>query len=96
MIGFNMLKAFERVMYYELDGQENPDSEVKHYGVFNVKFHDGVISSIDNEDPIGWWYKSIDDLVKENPDVIVDSVLPNYQNTLIEIYNRWQKPLTTN
>ena len=89
-----MLKAFERIMYYDSDLKATLGAEVRHYGIFDVSFHDGIVSSIANEDPIGWWYESIDDLVKNNPNVVVDKNIPNYQNTLIEIHNRRQKTLT--
>ena len=88
------MKVYERVMYYDPDIKASLGAEVRHYGIFDVSFHDGVISSIDNEYPIGWWYESIDDLVKDNPKVVVDKEIPNYQNTLIEIHNRRQKTLT--
>ena len=89
-----MLKVFERTMYYDPSIRANLDAKITHYGVFDVSFHDGVISSIANEDPIGWWYKSIDELVKDNPKAVVDNNIPNYQNALIEIHNRWEKTLT--
>lgn len=89
-----MLKVFERVMYYDPDIKASLGAEVKDYGIFDVSFHDGVISSIANEYPIGWWYRSIDDLVNDNPKVVVDPILPNYQNSLIEIHNRREKTLT--
>lgn len=89
-----MLKVFERTMYYDPDIKASLGAEVTHYGVFDVSFHNGIISSIANEDPIGWWYESIDDLVKDNPKAVIDNNIPNYQNTLIEIHNRRQKTLT--
>jgi len=48
-----MLKVYERVMYYDPDIKASLGAEVRHYGIFDVSFHDGVISSIDNEYPIG-------------------------------------------
>lgn len=89
-----MLKVFERTMYYDPDIKASLGAEVTHYGVFDVSFHNGIISSIANEDPIGWWYESIDDLVKDNPKAVIDNNIPNYQNTLIEIHNRREKTLT--
>jgi len=89
-----MLKVFERTMYYDPDIKASLGAEVTHYGVFDVSFHNGIISSIANEDPIGWWYESIDNLVKDNPKAVIDNNIPNYQNTLIEIHNRREKTLT--
>lgn len=90
-----MLKVFERTMYYDSDLKASLGAEITHYWVFDVYYHDGVISSIINEDPIWWWYESLDDLVNDNPNVLVDNNIPNYQNSLIEIHDIRQKTLTT-
>ena len=89
-----MYKILERTIDYEwLIIPENLDWKITHYGLFKVNYHNWKVSSVDSENPINWWYESIDELVNNNPDVTIEKWVMNYQQTLIDIHDNRKKTL---
>lgn len=90
-----MYKILERTIYYDnLEIKATRNKEVTHYGLFKINYHNDTLSSIDSEEPIGWWYESIDELVNDNPDVTIEKWVENYQQVLNDIHENWKKTLT--
>jgi len=89
-----MYKILERTIDYNgLLKSKDTDWVVSHYGLFNVNYHNGEVSSIDSDEPVDWWYETIDEIVNMHSDVTIDTKVENYQQTLINIHENHKKML---
>ena len=81
-----MLTILERNIYHDFEfWTERSEIKVTHYWLFELKYHNDTISSIDSEEPIGWWYKTIKELKKNNKWKKICNDVLDYQETLIWI-----------
>jgi len=89
-----MYKILERTIDYSgMLWSKNLDWIERSYGLFDVKYHDGAISSVGSDEPIDWWYASVDEIVNTHSDVTIDTKVENYQQTLINIHENFKKML---
>lgn len=89
-----MYKILERTIdYSSMLKSKNIDWIERSYGLFDVKYHDGVMTSVDSDKPIDWWYASVDEIVNTHSNVTIDKKVENYQQTLIDIHENYKKML---
>lgn len=89
-----MYKILERAIDYNwLLKSKTIDCTIRDYGLFNVRYHDNKVSSIDSDEPIDWWYSSPEEILEKHPDVILWDRIEDYCELLTTIHVNHKKLL---